>query len=87
MTVVEQIRRNLSALEPHHLEIHDESALHAGHAGTKDGGGHFRLNIVSRHFAGLGTMQRHRMVYAALETLMKSAIHALSIDARTPDEV
>jgi BolA protein len=86
MTTVERIRQSLASLEPQQVEIADDSALHAGHAGAKDGGGHYRLTIVSRRFSGLNTMQRHRLVYAALGPLMKSEIHALSITASTTDE-
>ena len=56
------------------------------HSGAKGGGGHFRLTIVSRRFAGCRTMERHRLVYDALGPLMKREIHALSISAKTPDE-
>lgn len=86
MIVVDQIRQRLDALQPQQLEITDESALHAGHAGAKDGGGHYRLSIVSSQFLGLNTLQRHRLVYTALGTLMQREIHAMSINARTPEE-
>lgn len=87
MTTVDTIKERLAALEPAHIEIIDDSAKHAGHAGARSGGGYFRLLIVSPRFAGIATMGRHRMVYDALGTLMDGAIHALSITARTPDEV
>lgn len=86
MSVVEQIRLRLASLQPQQLEIADDSALHAGHAGAKNGGGHYRLSIVSPQFAGLNTLQRHRMVYAALGSLMQREIHAMSINALTPEE-
>lgn len=86
MSVVEQIRLSLVPLQPQQLEIADDSALHAGHEGAKSGGGHYRLNIVSPQFAGLNTLQRHRLVYAALGSLMQHEIHALSINALTPEE-
>ena len=86
MSVPEQIRERLIALAPLHIDIIDDSAKHAGHAGARSGGGHFRLSITSAAFAGLKTMQRHRLVYDALGPLMKQEIHALSIDARTPEE-
>jgi len=86
MSVLEQIRQCLASLEPQQVEIADDSALHAGHAGAKDGGGHYRLTVISKHFTGLNTMQRHRLVYAALGSLMNSGIHALSINARAPDD-
>ncbi|HMV40319.1 BolA family protein [Plasticicumulans sp.] len=65
--------------------IFDDSAQHAGHAGAREGG-HFRVRIVSPAFAGLNAVKRHRAVYAALGALMQTDIHALGIDARTPDE-
>ncbi|HWT53616.1 MAG TPA: BolA family protein [Rhodocyclaceae bacterium] len=72
-------------LQPLQIEIIDDSALHAGHAGAREGG-HYRLMIVSPQFAGKKTMERHRMVYATLDALMKNGIHALSITAKTPEE-
>ena len=86
MSVIDAMRASLAALEPVRIEIIDDSAKHAGHAGAKDGGGHFRLAIVSPRFAGCRTMERHRLVYDALGPLMKREIHALSISAKTPDE-
>jgi len=64
----------------------DDSHLHRGHAGARDGKGHFRLQIVSTAFAGLLPLARHRRVFAVLKTLMDTDIHALSVDARTPDQ-
>ncbi|MBW8312708.1 MAG: BolA family transcriptional regulator [Rhizobium sp.] len=75
-----------AALAPTELEVVDDSHKHAGHAGARDGRGHFSVDIVSRAFAGLPPLARHRKVYAALGSLMQSDIHALSIHARTPDE-
>ncbi len=86
MSVIDAIRERLAALDPVAIEIADDSAKHAGHAGAKGGGGHFRLAIVSSRFAGCRTMERHRLVYDALGPLMKQEIHALSIIAKTPDE-
>ncbi|MDE1899603.1 MAG: BolA family transcriptional regulator [Xanthomonadaceae bacterium] len=84
---VAAIRARLTAaLAPSALEIVDESHAHAGHAGARDGRGHFRVAITSAAFAGLGAVQRHRRVYAALGELMQSEIHALAITALTPDE-
>lgn len=75
-----------SALAPDSLEIIDESAAHAGHAGAREGG-HFTVRIVSTAFAGKTLIQRHRLIYAALVDLMRRDIHALSISkAKTPDE-
>ena len=86
MSVIDAMRERLAALDPVSIEIDDDSAKHAGHAGARSGGGHFRLAIVSPRFAGCRTMARHRLVYDALGPLMKQEIHALSIIARTPDE-
>ncbi len=86
MNVAERIRQSLASLQPQQLEITDDSALHAGHEGAKSGGGHYRLSIVSPQFAGLNTLQRHRLVYAALGSLMQHEIHAMSINALTPEE-
>lgn len=86
MSVIDAMRASLAALAPVIIEIDDDSAKHAGHAGARSGGGHFRLTIVSSRFAGYRTIERHRLVYDALGPLMKREIHALSITARTPDE-
>lgn len=86
MNTVELIRTRLAALEPAQLEIQDDSAKHAGHAGAKDGG-HYAVRIVAPRFAGLSTMQRHRLVYDAIGDLAQQRIHALSISAKTPDEI
>ena len=69
------------------IEIFDDSASHAGHVGARDGRGHFDLVIVSERFAGLGKVARHRLIYVALDDLMKTDIHALSIRALTPSEM
>lgn len=75
-----------TTLAPVSLDIIDDSATHAGHAGAKDGG-HFTVRIVSAAFAGKTPIQRHRLIYAALADLMHREIHALSISkAKTPDE-
>ena len=87
MSVAQSIRERLAALEPLALDLVDESAQHAGHAGARPGGGtHWRLAIVSPRFAGRPTVERHRMVYQALGELMQDPIHALAISARTPEE-
>ena len=75
-----------AALAPTQLEIEDESHLHAGHAGARDGRGHFRIDLVSAAFEGLNPIARHRAVYAAVGALMATDIHALAIRARTPEE-
>ncbi len=74
------------ALQPVELDIIDESARHAGHAGAASGGGHFIVNIVSPAFEDKTLIQRHRLVYDAVGDIMHSEIHALSIQARTPQE-
>jgi BolA protein len=76
-----------SALDPEELQIIDDSAAHAGHAGARGGGGHFNVLIVSKAFAGKTLLQRHRLVYTALSDLLPTAIHALSIKALTSDEL
>ena len=87
MTVAEEIRRRLGTLAPSRLDLLDESAKHAGHAGAAPGGNtHWKLTIVSAAFAGNSTVARHRMIYAALGELMQNPIHALSISAKAPGE-
>lgn len=84
---VERIREKLQqALGTERIELIDDSHLHAGHAGAREGKGHFRVRVVSPCFAGLRTLQRHQLVYRSLEELMQSDIHALSIVALTPEE-
>lgn len=85
MNVAEELRQRLMALAPSQLDIRDDSARHAGHAGAASGG-HYVLSIVAARFAGLGTIQRHRLVYDAAGDLMQHGIHALSIAAKTPEE-
>lgn len=87
MSVMELMRTRLASLQADHLDIEDESAQHAGHAGAKGGGGHYRMRIVSSVFSGKNTLTRHRMVYDALGDLMQREIHALSITAYTPEEL
>ena len=82
-----QMRLRLSVLEPVSVEIIDESHKHAGHAGARNGGGHYVLNIVSPRFTGMNTVARHRMIYSALGDLMKREIHALTVVAHTPNEI
>lgn len=74
------------AFAPVAVEVVDDSHRHAGHAGARDGRGHFNVSIVSDRFAGMLPLARHRAVYAALGDLMTTDIHALSIVARTPAE-
>lgn len=83
---IERMRDKLAALDPSEIAIEDDSALHAGHEGAKSGGGHYRLRMVSERFSGLLPLARHRLVYDALGEMMQRDIHALSIQALTPDE-
>ncbi len=84
---LERIKARLTAgLLPEMLELADDSHLHAGHAGARDGRGHFRVYIVSKQFATMRPLQRHQLVYRTLGDLMQTDIHALSISASTPDE-
>ena len=76
-----------SAFEPESLNVEDDSARHAGHAGAKSGLGHFNVSIVSTRFNGMTMLARHRAVYTALDDMMKTDIHALSIDAIASDEL
>ena len=79
-------RRLEESLRPDLLEVIDDSHRHAGHAGAADGRGHFTVLIVSRRFAGLRTLQRHKLVYEVVGDMMITDIHALSIKALAPDE-
>jgi BolA family transcriptional regulator, general stress-responsive regulator len=82
-----KIRSRLEAeLEPDELEVVDDSHRHAGHEGARDGRGHFQVRILSRRFAGKRTVERHRMVYAALGSLMQTDIHALGLVALSPED-
>ncbi len=85
---IAQIEQQLrAALAPQRLEIVDDSAKHAGHAGAREsGGGHYNVTIVSAAFAGKNLIERHRLVYGALGELMHKDIHALSLQALSPDE-
>jgi len=87
MHPVEQaMRERLAALQPSKVDLRDESAQHAGHAGARpSGGSHWQLTIVSEAFRGKNAVARHRMVYEALGDLMKRDIHALKIEASAPE--
>jgi BolA protein len=88
MDRIESLRERITAkLEPESVEISDDSALHAGHAGAASGGGHFAVRIVSVKFHGKSMLERHRMVYQAVDDLIPAEIHALSIKALTPEEL
>lgn len=85
--VEEAMRARLASLAPVRLDLRDESAQHAGHAGSRPSGGtHWQLAIVSDAFRGKSTVARHRMVYEALGDLMKRDIHALKIEASAPEQ-
>ena len=85
--VEKAMRERLDALRPVALDLRDESAQHAGHAGARpSGGSHWRLTIVSDAFHGKSAVARHRMVYEALGDLMKRDIHALRIEALAPEQ-
>ena len=74
-----------AALAPAALQVDDDSHLHAGHAGAREGR-HFSVRIASVRFQGLTRVARHRLVYDALAFLIPAGIHALAIDARLPDD-
>jgi BolA protein len=81
---ISAIRNRLtSALDPQLLEITDESHLHTGHVGARDGLGHFHVRIASARFHGLSRLAQHRLVYDALGDLMTTDIHAIRISAQT----
>lgn len=88
MKTIDIIRDRLAfGLNPTLLEIDDESAKHAGHAGAKPGGEtHFRVKIISDKFEGMNRVKRHQLVYSLLSDLMNNPIHALAIEAKTPGE-
>jgi len=81
------IEQRLAALNPELIQIYDESAEHAGHAGAASGGGHYQLILVSRRFEGQARVARHRLIYEALGDLMQRQVHALAITALTPEEL
>ena len=82
-----EIRARLEAeLSPESLQVEDESHMHIGHEGAKSGLGHFRVLVVSDKFRGQSPIKRHRLVYQAMGDLMQTDIHALTIEAFTPDE-
>jgi BolA protein len=87
MNLSDNIHARLAQLEPVSITLTDDSHLHAGHVGARTGGSHFSLQITSRQFSGKSIAQRHRMIYSAIGELMEHEIHALSIQAKTPDEL
>ena len=86
-TTVDRIRDRLVPLEPLLIELRDDSARHAGHAGAASGGGHYELRLVSAQFTGQSKIARHRLVYHLLGDLMQREIHALAMNLLAPDEV
>ena len=83
-----EIRQRIElTVQPEELIIEDEGHLHVGHAGAKDGRGHFRVFVVAESFDGLTMIERHRVIYQALGDLMTSDVHALSIDAYSSNEI
>ena len=80
-------KRLVTDFEPETLGVEDESYLHKGHEGARDGRGHFRVLIIAEAFADRSPLERHRMIYRSLGDLMRTDIHALSIDAWSPNEL
>lgn len=76
----------LEALRADDVDVRDDSAAHAGHAGARGGAGHFSVRVVAPCFAGVPVRERHQLVYAAVATMMPAEIHALSIEALTPEQ-
>ena len=83
---LEQIEQRLQSLTPLELDITDQSHLHKGHPGARDGRGHFHVRVVSQNFENESQLKRHKRVYQALGDLMQTEIHALGISALTPSE-
>ena len=84
-STIDLIKERLNELQALSLDIQDDSAKHIGHAGAKDGG-HYQLKIVSAKFIGTSRIKRHQMIYSLLSDLMQTKIHALAINALTPEE-
>ena len=76
----------LLELDARHVSVVDQSALHEGHAGTRDGAGHFEIVVVSDRFRGLSRVAAQRLVYQALRDLIANDIHAISMRTLTPEE-
>ena len=88
MNIKDRIAAKLEAgLAPIRLDVEDESHLHAGHAGAREGGQtHYRVKIASAQFSGKGRVERHRMVYALLADEIAQGVHALALHTQAPDE-
>ncbi|HET6724507.1 MAG TPA: BolA family protein [Gammaproteobacteria bacterium] len=88
MNRVERIEEQLQeAFAPTELVVRDDSHKHIGHPGAQSGLGHFHVHIISERFRGVPLLERHRLIYAALNDMMKTDIHALSLNATAPDTV
>jgi BolA protein len=88
LSLTDTIRERLQRFNPESLDVFDDSADHAGHAGAREsGGGHFQVVIVASAFTGQSRVARHRLVYDALRDLMPGSIHALAIVAHAPEEL
>ncbi len=86
MNTLEQVFvARMDALAPQTVVVRDDSARHAGHAGS-NGGGHLSATVVARSFQGKSTVQRHRAVYALVGDLMPHTLHALALTTKTPEE-
>ena len=86
MERIDRIRTLLEQhFEPVQLELEDQSHLHAGHAGARDGKGHFKVVITAEAFRGRSMLQQHRLVYTALSEMLQTDIHALIIEAHSPE--
>ena len=85
--VQKMLAARLSRLSPSSLDIRDDSAQHAGHAGAAGGGRHFSVTIVSEQFLGLTRLARHRAVLDRVGDLIPYPVHALAIEAYAPDEI
>ena len=85
-SVADTLHARLAELQPSMLDIQDDSAQHAGHAGSEAGGRHFSVTIVSEHFLGLSRLARHRAVLDRVGDLIPHPVHALAIRAYAPDE-
>ena len=80
------LKERLATLNASQLDIHDESHLHAGHAGTKGGASHFRATIVAECFSNQSMIAQHRLVYDLLRDLIPYPIHALALSTRAPSK-
>lgn len=87
MNLAAVIEERLAPLAPVAIEIRDDSAQHAGHAGAASGAGHFSVTIVSEHFRGLSRVARHRAILARVGDLIPHPVHALAISAWAPGEI